>query len=374
MTNQPHFGAPRRPVAPASPQTALREMAPFAPKTPQERRAVERARALAAGLRHFTPPEHTPPDLAETAYLLHESRNPNRPLLERLRILGLMATSLDQFCVDNALAWTRPRPEQAQELQTTPAQVYPPLHVAAYIGNALREAAALFRDEMLPALSQEANVFLCHPATLAQDERIWLREFFQQWVYPLLTPLAVDPGHPFPFISSFSLNFLVQLRGVPAAWNRPTVTYARIKAPRLLPRFLRLPDSDASSGDEQRYLWSEDVIHFFLAELFPGMRVQSAYLFRVLRATPVPLSAIQWDGGRRALHHRHLASPVVRLDVEASMPESLVAWLVEHLGASPPLTYRIDGHLGLLQLIDLANLIEEPDMIEPELTKARPLC
>ncbi|RME58408.1 MAG: hypothetical protein D6790_12010, partial [Caldilineae bacterium] len=289
----------------------------FRPQTHRERRIVERARALAEGLRTFTPPEHTPEELRETAYLLQEAANLNRPVLERLRILGLMAATLDQFCVDSAQAWTTPLQEARVSGSASPARVQPPLQVAVYAGDVLRRAAALFRDQILPGLSQEANVFLPHPATLAREERVWLRAFFQEQVYPLLTPLAVDPGHPFPFISSFSMNFLVELRGAVPARGRPSVMYARIKAPRLLPRFIRLPAS-SERGDpveEKRFLWSEDVMHFFLAELFPGMRVQSAHLFRVLRATPVPLDAIQWNDGRRTLHHRHLAAPVVRLDV-----------------------------------------------------------
>jgi polyphosphate kinase len=181
-------------------------------------------------------------------------------------------------------------------------------------------------------------------------------------VYPLLTPQAVDPGHPFPFISSFSLNFIVLLRSEPPnrAWEAPT--YVRIKVPRLLPRFIAMPaDPEAMTGDRpmRNYIQSEEVVRFFLPELFPGLVVESAFLFRVVRGVQ-PDEEVRGSIQRR-LRQRELTWPVVRLDVERAMPASLLDWLNEHLNAPTYACFRLPEPLGDLQLVDLANLLDSSE-------------
>ncbi|MBI3958068.1 MAG: hypothetical protein HY328_04600 [Chloroflexi bacterium] len=323
----------------------------------RQRRVAARAKSLAVGFARYRPAASIPRALAEPSYLCDESHNTARPLLERFRILGLMATSLDQFCVDQAGG--------ADDLDEVSEQ--PSLYSAEFleaVSVLLQRAARLLRTDLLPALAQERGALMRQPATLTREQRVWLRAFFQAQIFPLLTPLAIDPGHPFPFISSYSLNFLVQLRGLQTGTATSTLNYARIKVPRLLSRFVEAPWPEIADGyNERSFLWSEEIVRFFLPELFPGLSVENAYLFRVLR--PVPTLSLDADlfDPQPVLHHRHLLSSVVRLDVEADMPGPMLTWLANHLGAPVNSVYRIDGHMALFQLTDLINLVEGSEAV-----------
>lgn len=325
------------------------------PARSRRRRVAERAKALATGLARYAAPGEVPRALAEAHYLCDESHNGARPLLERIRILGLMATSLDQFCVEHTPALSE---------EDGPRDALDWAACAPVVSTLLQRAARLLRVELLPALAQERGALLRQPAMLTREQRIWLRTFFQAQIFPLLTPLAIDPGHPFPFISSYSLNFLVQLRGQKAGSATSVLNYARIKVPRLLSRFVEVPLPESrDSASEHDFLWSEEIVRFFLPELFPGLSVENAYLFRVLRPNLVPAAQPDQLDPQPVLHQRHLLSSVARLDVEADMPGSMLTWLTDHLGVPAEGVYRIDGHMALFQLTDLVNLVEGNDAV-----------
>ena len=327
------------------------------PRHQNERQTVDpmvaRAQALAQGLRTFRPQDDLPPSLWETAYLLQQSADADRPLAERLRILGLMTTTLDQFFAEEIPAWQEQAthdPGAAQQLQLLPVQ----------IASIMRRSSALLRKEILPRLTEDEAIHICLPSTLDESAIQWVRRFFQRRVYPLLTPLAVDPGHPFPFISSFSLNLLVELHSDEYdGWDASN--YARIKVPRLLPRFIPIPvDVDAAHPEHKRcYLQSEELLRFFLPDLFPGLTVTGAYLFRVIRAAEPQQN--KSHSLKRRSRQKELSLPVVRLDVEQSMPADLFDWLVDHLDVPAHLCYRMPEQIGELQLVELANLLDGID-------------
>lgn len=324
---------------------------------------VARAQSLAQGLRTFCPQEDLPPALWETAYLLQQGADANRPLAERLRILGLMTTMLDQFFAEEIPAWQEQAthdPIAAKQLQLLPVQ----------IASIMRRSSALLRKEILPRLTEDEAIHICSPSALDESAIQWVRRFFQRRVYPLLTPLAVDPGHPFPFISSFSLNLLVELHSDEYdGWDASN--YARIKVPRLLPRFIPIPvdaigadaigveTGDAISVRKRCYLQSEELLRFFLPDLFPGLTVTGAYLFRVIRAAEPQQS--KSNPLQRRSRQQELSLPVVRLDVEPSMPADLFDWLVDHLNVPAHLCYRMPDQIGELQLVELANLLDGID-------------
>lgn len=312
----------------------------------QDQATVERARILAAGLRTFRPAQDLPRPLWETVYLLQECQNVERSLLERLRILGLMVTSLDQFFI---------------EALHTAESMHWLVELPRFVESILQEASQYLNDTLLPTLAQRHHIEICSPASLGPGGHQWLRRFFQERVYPLLTPLAVDPGHPFPFISTFSLNFIVQLRAEHSdeAWD--SLNYARIKVPRLLPRFIDLPLVEDDRSERRKdhvkcYVQSEEIVRFFLPELFPGLTVENTFLFRVVRAVePRPVHDEPTERGTR---QRELTLPVVRLDVEQAMPAHLLEWLIDHLEVPPYACFRLPNQIGELQLVDLANLLE----------------
>lgn len=323
----------------------------------RRRRVAERAKALASGFESYETPSNIPDLLAEAAYLCDESHNSARPLLERIRILGLMATALDQLCVDQGSL-------SNGEEGGVPASTLFSDAIYEAMTTLLGRASRLLRTELLPGLARDRSVLTRQPATLSREQRVWLRSFFQAQIFPLLTPLAIDPGHPFPFISSYSLNFLVLLRGLKPGTSVRESSYARIKVPRMLSRFVELPPDESGEGPAQRsFLWSEDIVRFFLPELFPGLVVENAYLFRVLRPIPALNQQAEIFDSQPVLHHRHLHASVVRLDVEADLPAAVLDWLSRRLNVAPGGIYPIDGHMALFQLTDLVNLIEGNDAV-----------
>lgn len=303
---------------------------------PVSAEAESRASRLAANLKQRLRSSDLPRPAVEADYLLGESRKRNRPLLERIRILGLLASVLDHFFSEQA-----PAVEESDRQQIT-ARLNPILQ------HALTDLHAL----LLPELAQAYAIEIRRPHHLSQEQRDHVRRFFRQRLYPMLTPLAVDPGHPFPFISSHSINLLVSLSR-PDSGTGP-LSYARIKVPRLMSRFVSVP----SSRGIQLLIWSEDAVAAFIEELFPGMEIASVYVFRVLRAVSRARTRDELDAQGRGLRLRQLSSPVARLEVESSMPGEVEEWLASHLALPPALCFRSKGPLALFQLVDLANLAQ----------------
>ena len=325
-SSQPHTA---HPFSTASSDTHLPAFA-----APVDAEGVARARALATGLKSRLKTAQLPAPVVEASYLLEESRDPDCPLLERLRILGLLASILDHYFVDQAPALADSEQEET----------------AAKLDPLLEQAYGDLDDLLLPALSEKYRISISRPHELDRQQHEYLRRFFRQQLYPMLTPLAVDPGHPFPFISSHSINILVHLSS-PDIGIGP-LSYARIKVPRLMSRFVSVP----SSAEMRLFIWSEDAVAGFLDELFPGMRIESVFLFRVLRASSGARNGDELETQSRGLRHQQLALPVARLEVETAMPDSVVEWLASHLPVQLQRCFRSVGPLALFQLVDLANL------------------
>ena len=267
---------------------------------------------MAAGLKSLLRSASQPAPVVEAAYLLDEGRNPDCPLLERIRILGLLASVLDHYFAEQA-------PAMADSKRVEITEQLDPL---------LQRAFDELNDALLPALVHEYDILIRRHHELDGLQRSDLRRFFRQKLYPMLTPLAVDPGHPFPFISSHSINLLVHLSSPDLSIG--PLSYARIKVPRLMSRFVTVP----SAAGQNLFIWSEDVVAGFLDELFPGMNIESVFLFRVLRASSIERNGDELEAQSRGLRNQQLTSPVVRLEYEAAMPESVVEWLASHLACA----------------------------------------
>lgn len=329
----------------------------------ESRRMVQRARALALALKehlgHLQAAGQLD-SLEEPRFLLKAAQDTARPVGDRLRILGLMAASLDNFFILEmpALHEAEAAGESGsrERLQALAGQVQ-------FIVN---QAADYIIKTLLPEIGQ-AGINMRSAQQLLWEQRSWVREYFQNRVYPLLTPLAVDPGRPFPFISTHSLNILVQLpqdssaQRTPSRW--PTQVYARIKVPRMLPRFVALPSRNGPSSQE--WMWSEELVRFSVPELFQGMEVTGAYYFRVLRSGSQLTSSPSFMGPIIASRQEEKLTQVMRLDVESAMPEPMLAWLVNHLDVPPYSVFRIPGPLSLVQFVDLANIVDGISIPQP---------
>jgi polyphosphate kinase len=289
------------------------------------------------------------------ARVLELAERASVPLLERVRFAAIFATNLDEFFMVRVAGLQR-------RLATGIAVVAPsglgPRDQLALISeraHALTERhAALVREEVLPALAAE-GICLLHYADLDSSERRAADEFFSRRVYPVLTPLAVDPAHPFPYISGLSLNLAVLVRDKDGGREH----FARVKVPPLLPRLLQL--------GEHRFVPLEEVIAARLPELFPGMDVVEEHNFRVTRNEDVEVEEEEVQNLlaalERELTRRRFGSPV-RLEVESTMTDRVLDLLVRELGVSEAQVYRLPGPLDLTALERLVDL-DRPDL-KPE--------
>lgn len=281
--------------------------------------------------------------LAKSAFLLKESLHRSHALPLRLRALSMFTFSLDILFMQEAAPWVR----EAGQSPTATARLRT---LAGTAMQMLDEAAEAVRCDILPALEARGlrmgTVEECTPA-----QRAWLADNFVQRVRPLLTPLAVDAGHPFPQISTHSINLLAVLQE-PARFDVATPRFARLKVPRWVPRLTEVHGADAAAGNAleatvpgaRTYVLSEDMVRAWVDTLFPGMTVEGIYQFRIVRGAE---PGNEWPAGRHAVLARQKAWPVVRLDIERAAPEWVVQWLAGNLEVQDAVILRRPAPLGL---------------------------
>jgi polyphosphate kinase len=283
--------------------------------------------------------------------VLQQARDPRNPLLERVRFLAIAASNLDEFFQKRVGGLKRQEAAgvaaRSPDGRTPPEQLHLIREAAERMHAALAEAWA--RD-LYPAL-REAGVVVSDYASLSPRQLHLLNRHFREQVYPVLTPLAVDPGHPFPHISNLSLSLAVQLRHA----ARDSVHFARIKIPSVPGRWLAVPESELPF----HFVPLEQVVQHNVAALFPGMEVISAHPFRITRSADVDRDDDETEDLlaviAEELRERRFA-PVVRLEVEPSMPEQVRLLLVRELELSPQDVYQSHGLLAPADTAALADL------------------
>ena len=302
----------------------------------------------------FTPAVN--PDLPEDRFLERElswldfnqrvlelAEDKTTPLLERVNYASIFASNLDEFFMVRVASLKR---RIATGIAVPSPSGLSPQQVLQEISERTRvlqlRHAALFRDELAPLLSQ-ANINLVHFAALSSDEKQKLHEYFSLQVFPVLTPLAVDPAHPFPYISGLSLNLAVVLKNPKTKGEH----FARVKVPPLLPRFVQVPNSDS------RYVPLEDVIGEFLGELFPGMEVVQHHTFRVTRNEDLEVDEEEGENLLIQLEKellRRRFGPPVRLEVAEDIDEKVLSLLQRELDIDTHDVYELPEPLDLRSL------------------------
>ena len=279
--------------------------------------------------------------------VLELAEDPSLPLLERVRFLAIFASNLDEFfrvrvaglkrrMATGLLLRTKSGLKPREELA----------RIAAVTGVLARRHAAAFHERICPELAAE-GIEIARWADLGREERTALRKLFRERIRPVLTPLAVDPAHPFPYISGLSLNLAVVVRN---PMTDHTV-FARVKVPPQLPRFV------AASKD--RFVPLEDVIAAHLGQLFKGMEIVQHHVFRVTRNEDLDVDEDVTENLMQALEKELLLrrfGPPVRLEVEDTISPEVLDLLVEELGVATHEIYRLAGPLDLTGLYALADL------------------
>ena len=282
--------------------------------------------------------------------VLELAEDPTLPLLERVRFLAIFTSNLDEFFMVRVAGLKR---RIAAGLAVRAASGLLPREVLEGIwtqaGELSERHARVFREDIVPALL-EHQIELVRWDDLTREEQKQTKRFFRDRVFPVLTPLAVDPAHPFPYISGLSLNLAVLIRNPKSDKEH----FARVKVPPIFDRFVALGNA--------RFVPLEDVIGAHLKRLFPGMEVLAAHTFRVTRNEDVEVEEDDAENLLAALEKellRRRFGPPVRLEVEESMPRTILELLVTELGVSEEEVFRLPGPLDLRGLHGIADLTRE---------------
>jgi polyphosphate kinase len=286
--------------------------------------------------------------------VLAMAADPEVPLLERLKYLAIYSSNLDEFFMVR-VAGLRDQVEAG--IVTRGSDGWTPSEtleaIAKHIGPAIEQQVRVFLDQVCPAMA-EAGIRIADISDLGRPERDFLRDYFQREVYPVLTPLAVDPSHPFPYISNLSLSLAVTVRDPGASRDR----FARVKVPGILPRFVAL-------GDGATFVPLEQVVGSHLDKLFPGMDVVEAHPFRVTRDADIELAEDEADDLLVAVEQelrRRRFGAVVRLEVAASMPDHVVRLLQRELEVDDDSVVTVEGPLSLADLMGLVSALDRPEL------------
>ncbi len=315
--------------------------------------------AAAAGSRYFNRELSW---LAFNRRVLEEACNPAHPLLERLRFLSISGSNLDEFFM------VRVAGLKGQQLAGVEEPSDDGLNPSQQLAAIAREADALTASQQqvwsdLRESLRAADVAVLGDAELEADDSTWLEHHFQGHIFPVLTPQAIDPAHPFPFIPNKGFSLIFDLRRI--ADGEPIRELLMV--PATLPRFVRLP------GAAARYVAIETVIRRQIATLFPGYELRGGGAFRIIRDSDIEIEEEAEDLVRfyRSALKRRRRGRVIRLKLEADMADELVALVREGLDASEALVFESTGFLGIA---DLALLVDEdrPDLKFPPFTPRFP--
>ncbi len=304
--------------------------------------------------------------------VLHEAEDPRTPLLERVKFLSIFGSNLDEF-FQVRVAGLREQ-VSAKVTDLTDDGMTPEEQLATIVPlvrELQQEHGAILTQDVIPALKERGITLITAPEDLTPEDVLHIRQEFTAKVFPVLTPLAVDPAHPFPYISNLSLSLAVILRS-----EGSEERFARVKVPKILSRWVHLPGV-------HRYVPLELVIAANLELLFPGVEILGCYPFRITRNTDLEIDPDEADDLlaliQEEVRNRRFAE-VVRLEVHPGMPESLRQLLIAELNADQdsdglPLAaqdvFEVAGLLDATDLMTIAGL-EIPDLRDPAFLPAVP--
>ena len=291
--------------------------------------------------------------------VLNEGIDPRTPLLERAKFFAIFSTNLDEFFMVRV---ARVKKKFSEQLDIVSDDGLDPDKQLKVIRDALvplvRMQHDFFENTLRPELHKH-KVKLLDYKDIDKKHQRYLKTYFQEKLFPVLTPLAVDPAHPFPYISNLSLNLVVIVR------DRETgeQNFARVKVPNVLPRFVKIPETDAHT-----FVTLEQVIAHNLEALFPGMEILNYYPFRITRDAELDIEEEEADDLISALQEelrKQKFGPVVRMEIASDVPPEIRKKLIEQLSITEADVYDIPGLIGLGDLMAIAFLPMPNDQDKP---------
>ena len=302
--------------------------------------------------------------LAFNRRVLEQAKDAKAPLLERLRFLCIASTNLDEFFEIRVA-------RLQEEVVSGSVQAGPDnLSAAENLKRISEEAHKLVEEQyrvlnevLIPLLDRERIRFVRRTEWNAQQEA-WVRNYFEHELLPVLSPLALDPAHPFPQILNKSLNFIVSLKGSDSFGRRGGI--AVVQAPRALPRLIPLP-AETGSGPHD-YVFLSSIIHTHVNDLFPGMEVTGCYQFRVTRNSELFVDEEEVGDLLRAVEGElpsRRYGDTVRLEVADNSPPEMTEYLRNRFNLTPDDVYLVNGPVNLNRLIAIPDLVDRPDLKYP---------
>ena len=292
--------------------------------------------------------------------VLHEACDPRTLLLERLKFLAIFSANLDEFFMVRVAALKQQ--VEAKVSQLTPDGRTPQQQlddIRSTLIPLVKKQYQQFEQALQPLLVSH-GIHILEYINLNQKQRSYLNNYFEEQIFPVLTPLAVDPGHPFPYISNLSLNLAVIVKNP----ETEEELFARVKVPNVLPRFLVLPPELEVSEAGRTARWTgvplEQVIAHNLEFLFPGMNIQEYHPFRITRDADLALEEDEADdlllAIEQELRKRRMGGTPVRLEMKSHTPEPIRSRLLQDLDLTENDVYAVDGFLGLRDLMYFMSL------------------
>ncbi len=304
--------------------------------------------------------------------VLAQASDTGNPLLERLKFLCIASSNLDEFFEIRVAGLY-----QASELgvpqsgpdSRTPQQLL--REISQRVHELVEEQYRVLNDEVIPELA-EAGIRFLRRSEWSPAQKAWIREFFNEELLPVLSPLGLDPAHPFPQVLNKSLNFIVSLEGKDAFGRSSGM--AVVQAPRALPRIIHVPAELEGSGSAD-FVFLSSIIHAHVTDLFPGMNATGCYQFRVTRNSDLYVDEEEVDDLLRAMEGElpsRRYGEAVRLEVAANCPAPMADFLLEEFGLGPDALYQVNGPVNLNRLLAVCDLVDRPDLKYPGFTPGLP--
>jgi len=303
--------------------------------------------------------------------VLEQARNPNHPLLERLMFLLIFSSNLDEFYEIRVSGLKKQM--QIGRQRPGPDGKYPD-QILKEINSSVRAALAqqyqILNEQLFPSLAKQ-NIQFLYRHEWNPELTQWAQTYFQEEVLPVVSPLGLDPAHPFPRLVNKSLNFILSLEGKDAFGRDSGL--AIVPAPRSLPRLIKVPASILPNGDN--FVFLSSIIHAHVEDFFPGMTVKECHQFRVTRNSDLEMTNFNVEDVASALEgelHLRRFGMAAKLEVGAACPSELTDFLLERFNLTEDELFRLDGPVNLQRLMALIPMLDRPDLCFPKFTPGTP--
>ncbi len=306
------------------------------------------------------------------ARVLEQARDPDVPLLERLKFLCISSTNLDEFFEVRVAGL-----KQKAELVNAPLEIdnHAPRDLLKIISLRAHELVDkqydTLNNALIPAM-EDAGIRFLRRSEWNAGQRAWLADYFEQELLPVISPLGLDPAHPFPRILNKSLNFIVSLDGNDAFGRK--IEHAVVQAPRALPRVIRLP-SEATGSGRHDFVFLSSIIHQHVGDLFPSMGTRGCYQFRLTRNSDLFVDEEEVEDLLRAVEGElpsRRYGDGVRLEVAHNCPDALCHYLLERFMLGVDDLYQVDGPVNVNRLMAVLDTVDRPDLRYPAFTPRLP--